>query len=116
MKIFSQPPPWKVVLEVLTLLHIPTEFPCTFQKQDLYDEQFVMCAIILEPYYLPCKAKEFLEYTTALRWITILRHILSCYGYMITTIETTRNRKKAILYTIERASGTLKSAVAVDFS
>jgi hypothetical protein len=116
MKLFREVPPWYIVVDILKLLHIPTDFPCTFQKQDLCDEQFVACAIILDSYYLPCKAKEFLEYTTAVRWITILRHILSCYGYMITTVETTRNKKKAIFYTIERASGTLKSAVAVDFS
>ena len=114
--LFRQVPAWTLILEILTLLNIPIEFPCTFQKSDLRSEQFPTCASLLEPYYLPCKSKLFLDYTTETRWVTILRHILSSYGYIITTIETTRNKKKAILYTIERSSGTLKTAVSVDFS
>jgi len=116
MLIFRKPPPYTTVLEVLTLLNVGTEFPCTFVKSDLRSENFIACSGLLEPYYLPCKAKLYLEYTSEVRWITILRHILGVHGYIITSLETTRNKKKAIFYTIERASDNLRTAVAVDFS
>lgn len=109
-------PPWITVLEVLNLLNVGTEFPCTFVKADLRSENFIACSGLLEPYYLPCKVKLYLEHTNEIRWITILRHILGAHGYVIRTLETTRNKKKAIFYTIDREDGNLRTAVAVDFS
>lgn len=116
MKLFREVPPWTIILEVLSMLHVPTEFPCTFEKTDLQEDTFTVCACLLEPYYLPCKAKQFLEYTEPTRWITILRHVLNPHGYIITYVETTRKKKKTIFYTIERDSGVLKTPVTVDFS
>jgi hypothetical protein len=71
---------------------------------------------ILEPYYFPCKARVFLDHTPDHRWITILRHILLPHGYCINIQETTRNKKKAIFYTIDRTSDSLKQAIKLDFS
>ena len=116
MGLFRRPPSWSCILEVLKLLNISNDFPTTFQKTDLRSENFINAVGLLEPYYLPCKAKLYLEHTDKVRWITILRHILEIHGYNIKSLETTRNKKKAILYTIERASGDLPSAVALDFS
>jgi hypothetical protein len=116
MKLFRKPPPWQCVLEVFSLLHISSDFPTTFQKSDLYSENFINAAGLLEPYYLPCKVKLYLEHTDAVRWITILRHILGVYGFTIKSLETTRNKKKAIFYTVERCSSNLRTAVSVDFS
>jgi len=116
MKLFRKEPSWITVLEILSLLNIGNDFPCTFQKSDLRSENFISCSGLLEPYYLPCKVKLYLEYTDEVRWITILRHILAVHGYVIKTLETTRNKKKAIFYTIDRAEGNLRTAVSVDFS
>jgi hypothetical protein len=116
MYLFRETPPYTTVIEVLNLLNIGTEFPCTFLKSDLRSENFIACSGLLEPYYLPCKVKLYLEHTNEVRWITILRHILGVHGYTIKTLETTRNKKKAIFYTIERSSDNLRTAVAVDFS
>ena len=74
------------------------------------------CAGLLEPYYIPCKGNQYLEYTDRNRWITIIRHILTPHGYTLEFFETTRNKKKAIFYSIDRTEGILKTAVAVDFS
>lgn len=115
MGLFRKPPPWTLVLEVFSLLNISSDFPTTFIKNDLKVENFSAAAGLLEPYYLPCKVKLYLEHTTSVRWITILRHILAVHGYTIKHIETTRNKKKAILYTIERL-GDLRTAVSIDFS
>jgi hypothetical protein len=112
-------PPWVVVLKVLTMLKISTSFPTTFQRQDIQLTESVYAVAELEPYYIPCKAKRFLEFTNASRWITIFRHILSPHGYCIISKETTRNGKKAIFYTIERSAGLagpLKQPICLDFS
>jgi len=114
--LFRQIPPWIIVLEVLTLLRLPREFPATFQKQDIHLEKSVEAVALLEPYYIPCKARKFLDYTTDLRWITILRHSLLPHGYVLSIQETTRNKQKAIFYTIERAYSTLHEAIKLDFS
>jgi hypothetical protein len=114
--LFRTQPPWTTVLEVLALLRLPREFPTTFQKHDIVLEQSAEAVAILEPYYIPCKARKFLDYTTETRWITILRHILLPHGYGIVIQETTRNKQKAIFYTIERAYNTLREAIKLDFS
>jgi hypothetical protein len=116
MVLFRKIPPWTVVLEVFSLLNISNEFPTTFQKSDLRSENFPACSGLLEPYYLPCKVKLYLEYTDGARIVTILRHILEVHGYCIKSLETTRNKKKAIFYTVERVAGDLRTAVSLDFS
>ena len=113
---FREVPPWTTVLEVLSLLNVPIEFPCTFQTSDLRLENSIDAVGLLEPYYLPCKARLFLDQTSGPRFITIIKHILAPHGYSITSLETTRNKKKAIFYTIDRTSGFLKTAIILDFS
>lgn len=103
-------------MEVLAMLNLPSAVPFTFQRTDLRFDQTGDIVGLLEPYYIPCKAREFLAYTNDTRWITILRHILQPHGYKIVCKETTRQRKKTILYTVERAEGALPQAVKVDFS
>jgi len=115
MGVFRKPPPWTLILEVFSLLNLSSDFPTTFTKNDLKVENFSAAAGLLEPYYLPCKVKLYLEYTDSVRWITIIRHILAVHGYTIKNIETTRNKKKVIFYTIERLSD-LRTAVSIDFS
>jgi hypothetical protein len=114
--LFREVPPWLIVLEVFTLLRLPKEFPTTFQKQDIDLSRTDEAVAMLEPYYIPCKARKFLDYTTELRWITILRHILLPHAYVLTIQETTRNKQKAIFYTVERAYNTLREAIKLDFS
>ena len=116
---FREIPSWDIVKEVLGLLNLPSDIPYTFQKTDIHLEKSDSAADILYPYYIPCKAKQFLEYTDELRWVTILRHILLPHGYVILSQETTRQRKKTILYTVDRISvieGPLRQAVKIDFS
>jgi hypothetical protein len=117
--LFREIPPWTLVIEILKLLKLPTEPPFTFQKDVIDLNQSVDAEYILEPYYIPCKAKQFLGYTDAKRWITILRHILLPHGWVVLTQETTRDRKKVIFYTVDRISvieGPLRQPVKIDFS
>jgi len=114
--LFRQIPPWTLVLQILSMLHLSTEPPFTFQKQDMNLTKTLEIVSLLEPYYIPCKAKQYLEFTTHTRWITILRHILLPHGYVVLIQETTRDKKKAIFYTIERAHSTLLESIQMDFS
>jgi hypothetical protein len=114
--LFREVPPWTTVLEVFALLRLPREFPATFQKQDIDLSRSDEAVALLEAYYIPCKARTFLDYTSEIRWITILRHILLPHAYILSIQETTRNKQKAIFYTIERAYNTLSEAIKLDFS
>ena len=112
-------PPWSVVGEILNMLKIGTTFPITFTKDLISLEHSENIAYILSEYYIPCKAKMYLEYTNEKRWLTILRHILAPHGWVIVSQETTRDKKKAIFYTIERCAEVdkhLKAAIKIDFS
>lgn len=117
--IFRKIPPWSIVVEVLTLLKLPTDFPITFQKTDINMENTIYSATLLEPFYKPCKARKYLDYIEETTWITILRHCLIPHGYTIISKETTRNKKKAIFYNVIRLSvleGPLRGPVSMDFS
>ena len=59
---------------------------------------------LLEPYYLPCKARRFFEGRGDLdghRFITILRHILEPHAYSLKVEERTYKDKKQSLYQIQ---------------
>ena len=100
-----------LVLELCQQLGISTEFPATFQREQLCAAEFVNAAALLEPYYIPCKAKQYLYNTDEHRWVTILKHIFLPHAYVIVSYETTRNKKKTTFYTIQRAEGQLKEAI-----
>ena len=114
-KIFRSIPSWITVLETLHMMHIPTILPCTFEKDTIYLENSSDAVYILEPYYLQCKVKQFLEYTNAKRWVTIFRHILHPYGWEIKSKEITRNTVKILLYTIQRNSNEVVTSIDVNF-
>jgi hypothetical protein len=113
--LFSEIPPWDLVLQVLTLLKLPTTFPAVFQRQDISLENSDEIAAMLEPYYKPCKAKQFLTYTDQHRFITILRHILQPYTIYIESKETTRQKKKATIYTIKKDDSIITEPVQIVF-
>jgi hypothetical protein len=113
--LFLKVPSWNIVLEVLTLLKLPTIFPIVIQRQDISLENSDEIAAILEPYYKPCKAKQFLTYTDQRRCITILRHILQPYNIQIESKETTRQKKKATIYTIKQDDSLITEPVEIVF-
>ena len=114
--LFREIPSWQVVLDIFKMLGLGTEFPMTFQREFLKSEEFSSAADILQPYYIPCKAKQYLEYTDAARWCTILRQLLAPHNYTLSSKETTRQGKKITFYTVERATNQIQQAVIIDFS
>jgi N-acetyl-anhydromuramyl-L-alanine amidase AmpD len=95
----------------MTLLNLPIHFPVSFQRSDINLEGSIEAASLLEPYYKPCKAKQYLEHTDEARWVTILRHSLDIYGYEILSQETTRDKKKTIIYTISLRKGATNAEI-----
>jgi len=114
--LFRQIPPWSLVEKILSLLKLPSEFPVTFQRENLFLDYCIEAVSLLEPFYIPCKAKKYLDHTNDKRWITILRQILKPHNCIIQSHETTRNKKKAFLYTIIKIESELKEAYKIDFS
>ena len=55
----------------------------------------------LNQYYVPCKAKKYLEDITLKRSVVILRQIIKEFGYKIISREKYKNRVKYISYLIE---------------
>lgn len=52
----------------------------------------------LERYYLPCKAKMYLDSINEKRAITILKQVLRLHGYYLISREKNMNNKKIIFY------------------
>jgi hypothetical protein len=52
----------------------------------------------LRDYYLPCKARVFLDNLTLKKCITISRQGLKLYGYDIISVEKSVNNKKKLFY------------------
>jgi len=73
-----------------------------FQKEDLILTVFEDWLPILEPYYLPCKAKLFLHEFTAQKAITVFRHLLRANGYKLRTYEKVNKGRKQTYYQIEQ--------------
>jgi len=88
--------------EVLKLLHFdgPTDSRL-FTIRDINVSKFEMAILILEPYYIPCKAKKYLYGDlTQHRILTVLRQILKPIGFTLHGQERTIGRKKETLYQI----------------
>lgn len=114
--LFREIPSWQVVLDIFKILGLGTEFPTSFQREMLKSDEFPAAAGILQPYYIPCKAKQYLEYTDAARWCTILRQLLQPHNYQLSAKETTRQGKRITIYSVERATNHIQQPVVIDFS
>jgi len=74
---------------------------------------------LLEPYYLPCKAKRFLNDMDSSRVITILRHILHPIGFELRTQEKMYKMQKTTMYQLyseEVVRDLSANQLRVDFS
>lgn len=61
----------------------------------------------LEPYYIPCKAKEFLHYSlTRLRCLTILRQLIRAHGFELCGKEQSIGGKKELWYSLTQNATT----------
>lgn len=59
---------------------------------------------LIEPYYLPCKAKKYFDEIDSRRIITILRHVLPFHGFRLQIYERQHNGKKRTVYQMHPAT------------
>ena len=78
----------------------------TFNKKKLLDanviQEFETFHFYISDFYLPCKAKIFLENININRIVTILKQILKEFNYTITSSEKYNKYKKYTLYRINK--------------
>jgi len=116
-KIFRAAPPVELVERYLKGFGLHTindgaTFTQSYIRLDIAEELLPE----IEPYYIPCKAIEFLHKPfTYNRSITILRQLLKAHDRVLVTIEKTRANKKVIWYQITHIS-TITSSVEIEFT
>lgn len=113
-KIFRTNPPQELVEAFLSCAKLHGLQDSTwFTKSCINLPQLEELLPQLEPYYLPCKAKEYVHTPlTPSRGILILRHILSTCGVRL---ERSTSSVKGDWYQIQKAS-VLKQEIVMDFS
>ena len=104
-KLFRELPPLDIVNLMLVELGftgiIDTKLFCAEELNNTTVEVWVP---LLEPYYLPCKAKRYLDILDSRRIITILRHVLPLHGYRLQCYERLHLGKKRTVYQMHPAT------------
>jgi hypothetical protein len=104
-KLFRELPPLDLVTTVLTGIGLSGITDTRlFSLEDIKLDAVITWAPLLEPYYLPCKAKRYFDPLDNRRVITILRHLLPLHGFRLQTYERNFNGKKRTVYQIHPAT------------
>lgn len=104
-KLFREKPPIDIILRMLTELGLTgiTDSKI-FSADELSLTTIDEWAPLLEPYYLPCKAKRYFDSVDTRRIITLLRHLLPLHGFRLQIYERQHNGKKRTVYQIHPAT------------
>ena len=102
--VFREAPSLELVEQLLKAIGLQgTEDFTWFTKKNVNLEKFELCFPELEPYYIPCKAKEYIHSPlTQSRAITVVRQVLKCYGLALKSIEKSEKGVKTTWYQIIR--------------
>jgi hypothetical protein len=104
-KLFREQPSLEIVLLTLKELGFTGIADSKmFSPEDLNLTTLDAWAPILEPYYLPCKAKRYFHTLDARRVITLLRHLLPYHGFRLQTYERLQQGRKRTVYQIHPAT------------
>jgi hypothetical protein len=116
--LFRKKPSLELVHDILTSLHfIGVTDARIFSKHDIPLQAFEEWLPILEPFYLPCKAKLFLHEFSHQKALTVLRHLLRTHGFKLRAYEKVNQGAKQTLYQIEREVWEdLSGSLSVDFT
>jgi hypothetical protein len=103
VSLFREKPPIELVGHILRHMGFENGIldSRSFTKDDLKEETAEEWLPMLEPYYLPCKAKRFLEYLTRDKYVTIIRHLLRIHNFDLRTQERLVGGVKRTHYRIE---------------
>jgi hypothetical protein len=102
-KLFSQPPPLELVTDTLRACGVSLHDLRWFSRDELNLSTQEEWLPLLSPYYIPCKARRFLEdkgRLTPADVITIFRHILEPHGYGLGAEERLYRDKKQTIYQV----------------
>jgi hypothetical protein len=118
--IFREYIPLNIVNQVLQILHFDSiNDKRFFTAKDINVSDFQNAIIILEPFYIPCKAKKYL-YTNLSqhRILTIIRQIIKPLGYSLFSQERTIDKKKEIFYQLIQTqfNNIISSPITVTFN
>ncbi len=108
-KLFREIPPIALIEELLLTCGIHSIHDTSwFQKHQIQCEAFEQLLPILEPFYIPCKAREYL-YTslTQARVITILRQILRVHNVNLVSKEKTCGSEKQLWYQLQKIQSSI---------
>ncbi len=98
--LFRETPPLELVERCIQTFGLTGLGDATwFSKQQIQLQQLSELLPELEPYYIPCKAEEFLHPPlTPTRAMTILRHLLRVNNAQLISTEKARGGSKSIWY------------------
>lgn len=100
-RLFRKIPSKEFVIEILDHLKLQgLQERRWFTRDELCLDTVDEWLPLLEPYYIPCKAKRFLLNMNSSRITTILRHILHPLGYDLRTQEKMYKLQKTTMYQI----------------
>ena len=104
-KLFRETP----TLDILTTMLIELGFTGitdtkVFSVNELKVDTLDVWAPILEPFYLPCKAKRYFDNLNPSRIITLIRHVLPFHGFRLQSYERQHRGKKRTVYQIHPAT------------
>ena len=104
-RLFREDPPLDVIETMLKALGLSGLLDSKlFCAEELKLDTVDSWAPLLEPYYLPCKAKRYFETLDARRVTTILRHVLPYHGFRLNAYERLHMGKKRTVYQIHAAT------------
>ncbi len=111
--LFSEKVPRAVVNEVLRSLKFDSiEDTRVFTLKDLTPESFESSLLLIEPYYIPCKAQKYLHKPlTNLRVLTIIRQLLRSQNYSLIAQEKTTNGVRGMHYQIQPCGTTAETDI-----
>jgi hypothetical protein len=120
-KLFREDPPLSFIKELLQTCGLHSiQDSSWFQKNQIELQQFEELLPELEPFYIPCKAQEYL-YTslTQARIITILRQVLRVHNLTIVSKEKTYGSEKQLWYQLQQLQSTstpLTEEISISFT
>jgi hypothetical protein len=104
-KIFREKPPADLVALMLTEIGFTgLNDSRIFSADELNFSTASNWVPLLEPYYLPCKAKRYFDTLDSRRIITLLRHVLPFHGFRLQVYERQHQGKKRTVYQMHPAT------------
>jgi hypothetical protein len=104
-KLFRETPHLDVILVMLRELGFTgINDSKLFSANELRLDTIESWAPLLEPFYLPCKAKRYFDILDSRRVITLLRHCLPFHGFKLQCYERLHLGKKRTVYQMHPAT------------